>query len=138
MGEQVTDPTLTEWHALLASARERFPDAPGLPQMYFFVPPPKAFPEDGYILHFGLSEDPPERGYFVPHASALCVMLDWAIRFGAWWEDAASARDFSVFSISSRWFWSCDNYQDFSFESMSDTHHAAYFAAVQAIVGGGE
>jgi hypothetical protein len=33
----MTEPTLTDWHTLFTTVRERFPDAPGLPEGYFRI-----------------------------------------------------------------------------------------------------
>jgi hypothetical protein len=123
----MTEPTLTDWHTLFTTVRERFPDAPGLPEGcdLFFITDHESQMSIPGTLGSTLSSD---------STAALCIMLDWAIRFGAWWEDVANGRDFSVFSINSRWSWHCVEDQEFSFDAMSNTHHAAYFAAVQAIV----
>jgi hypothetical protein len=84
LGANMTEPTLTDWHTLYTTTRERFPDAPGLPEHYRIsdhVDYGETVMQSGsrregvlYITFCSLDT----------HA-ALCVMLDWALRFGAWW-----------------------------------------------------
>jgi hypothetical protein len=140
----MTEPTLTDWHTLFTTVRERFPDAPGLPEGYFLVPHLKAFPEKGYSLYFGFSEDPPEWGHFVPYTVALCVMLDWAMRFGAWWTLSDPKCEINISPEDH--VWSVDVYHRRNIEDRGrlmaglllsadfKSHHAAYFEAVQAVV----
>jgi hypothetical protein len=127
------DPTLTDWRALYTTTRERFPDAPGLPEGYSFVP-------DDIDGGSALLYEPYLQ--VEPSDAALCVMLDWAIRFGAWW---VQQRRKGAFSVEHVWNygWTVDvtDYTERGVEEILSTiggstgwsHHAAYFAAAQAI-----
>jgi hypothetical protein len=129
----MTEPTLTDWHTLFTTVRERFPDAPGLPEGYEFIV--DDIGGDSALFHS-------PRLWLVPDDTALCVMLDWAIRFGAWW---VQQRRKGAFSVEHVWNygWTVDvtDYTEKGANELLSTiggstgwsHHAAYFAAAQAI-----
>jgi hypothetical protein len=127
--EHPDSPSLSDWHTLYTAVLERFPDAPVLPQRYLFVPPPRASPEDGLrFVHWTYNLNT----WFPKHA-ALCVMLDWATRFGAWWESSAEKNVLSVYSGAGGWSWWSKTATTEKRGRGKVSHHAAYFAAVQAI-----
>ena len=130
----MTEPPLTDWHTLLTTVRARFPDAPGLPDEFSFDLDDGVLRED-----IGWGEE-----HFHNDYAALCVMLDWAMRFGAWWTQQRRKRELVVEHVWN-YGWTVDvtDYTEKGAKEILSTigeltewsHHAAYFAAVQAIVG---
>lgn len=132
----MTEPTLSYWHTLYTTTRERFPDAPGLPEDYEFVVDDMA--GDSALLH-----SPYLR--LVPDDTALCIILDWAMRFGAWWVLSDPKCEITISPVDH--VWSVDVYHRRDIEDRGrllaglllsadfKSHHAAYFAAVKAIAG---
>jgi hypothetical protein len=154
----MTEPTLTDWHTLYTTTRERFPDAPGLPEGY------RISDHVDYGETVMQSGSRREGVLYITFCSldtraAFCVMLDWAMRFGAWWADQTPEFDDdytirggenrcqAIYNSEKR-LWAAyssrlvspgtETHAKQVWEDYSEhpSHHAAYFAAVQAIVGG--
>jgi hypothetical protein len=131
--EHPDSPSLSDWHALFTTVRERLPDAPGLTDEFSFDLDDGVLRED-----LGLGAEYYHSGY-----TALCVMLDWAMRFGAWWVLSDPKCEIDISPIDH--VWSVDVYNRRNIEDTGrllsgillsanfKSHHAAYFAAVQAI-----
>ena len=125
--EHPDSPSLSDWHTLYTTTRERFPDGPGLPDGYKWA---EGADEDSRVVHWSYNLNT-----WLPKHAALCVMLDWAIRFGAWWERRDAGNRSVVVRLDIQgWTWSVRN--EYGTRTTWDhlpSHHAAYFAAVQAI-----
>lgn len=120
----MTDPTPTDWDTLYTTVRQRFPDAPGLPDEFSFDL------DDGVITEdLGCGAE-----HFHNDYAVLCIMLDWAMRFGAWWFDRGGANYFDVTDEGGYWSSSVESESTDMKREHHASHHAAYFAAVQAVV----
>lgn len=124
----MTEPTLADWHSLYMDFRSRWREGPGLPTDcdLFFINDDESqmsIPDtNGSVLS---SSNP----------AALCIMLDWAMRAGAWWEDQQSNAFCVTYERDGVWSWSI--YTKTSHDSEHGncpTHHSAYFAAISAAV----
>lgn len=73
-----TNPTLADFAAALDRIRERWPDAPGLPEGYYF----KDIGGIGTVLYL---EYPPASADLVAKHAALALCVTTAMEIGAWW-----------------------------------------------------
>ena len=122
------DPTLEEWHALYTAFREKFPEGPELSDGT------KWWKDAGYRWLYDQERHDPTESPHTNHA-AICIMLDWAMRAGAWWvQDGKAEGALSVgFHRSGIRPW-CVSEAGFTIGlGQSDSHHAAYYAAIKAI-----
>lgn len=82
-----TDPTLADFARLLAKAKERWPDAPGLPEGY------KIAHGRGMAAMFA-----PNAETALPDEAALALCITTAMEIGAWWEEH-HGHVFHIYSI---------------------------------------
>jgi hypothetical protein len=147
--EHPDSPSLSDWHTLYTTTRERFPECPCLG--------PKTHPQNFYGT-VRLFKSTPVIVTDEPYPDSVCLMiwLDWAIRFGAWWADQTPEFDDdwtirggenrcqAIYNSEKR-LWAAyssrlvspgtETHAKQVWEDYSEhpSHHAAYFAAVQAI-----
>lgn len=122
-----TDPTtqLAEFAALFGRVKERWPDAPGLPDGYYF----NALRGVGTVLYFHLPDASTDL-VSKPAALALCAVT--AMEIGAWWEKrGATAR---VWHDMFRWVWRVSLNDGSWRDGESDCLHSATLAMLRAIV----
>lgn len=134
----MTNPTLEDWHALYTAFREKFPEGPRLletdnERLVWLEY------SDFQSVRIGVrwkdSTASHGQAVMLPAETSKYVMLDWAMRAGAWWQDQHGARYFDVvMHTSDRWSWSTEAEKRFNKKSGdAGTHHAAYYAAIEAI-----
>lgn len=108
MSAAISCVVLPGFRASFDLAKERFPDAPGLPRdVYFFsYPAEQRFPENYTTLRFG-SPDAGSAGMMIPWQAAEALCVTRSIELGAWWQQQAPGRFFDVsYDGDGLWTWS--------------------------------